>query len=104
MSHEINDNISKPQPEEHKGAEALFLKVHEGDKAPSPIEELAKRLETNEKAIAETLERVANIAVRALLLQNCSEPYHFDTLKDCAAKGAAANEPAYEAFYKFLSK
>lgn len=103
MSHEINDNVNKQQPEEHQGADALFLKVHEGDKAPSPIEEIARRLEANEKAIVEALERVANIAMRAALLLHCDEPHHFETIKECAAKGAAANEPAYKALHKHLN-
>lgn len=103
MSHEINDNINK-QSHDHQAeaSESLFLKIHEGDKAPSPVEEIAKRLEANEKAIVEALERVAEIAKRALLLQNGNEPWHFETLKEWARKGAEAGEPAYKAFHKYL--
>jgi hypothetical protein len=103
MSHEINDNISRQHEAEHnQSAEALFLKVHENDRQPSAIEEIGKRLEANERAIVEALERVAEIAKRALLLQNCGEPHLFETIKEWAHKGAEAGEPAYQAFYKHL--
>ena len=102
MSHEINDSANRPEPEKHQGVEALFLKVHEGEKAPSPIEDAARRLEAGERAIAEALERVADLARRAVSLQFCDEPYHFETLKDYASKRAEADEPAYKAFYNHL--
>jgi hypothetical protein len=103
MSHEINDNSNKAASHEAAHAEGLnLLNVHEGDKVSTPVEELSRRLEANEKAIAETLERVAQIALRAVGLQGCPEGIHFDTLRAMGAAGAAAMEPAYVEFMKHL--
>ena len=98
--HEINDNTDKAASHEAAHESLNLLKVHEGDKVSTPVEDLAKRLEANEKAIAEALERVAQIALRTMGLSVC--PEHFETMKAIGAAGAAALEPAYVEFAKHL--
>lgn len=103
MNHELNDNTKAAAHSEEQNNESLFLKVHESDKAPTAIESIAKQLEANEKAIVAQMAKIAEIAAKALMLASCSEPFHGTVIKDLAAQGAAANEPAYVALHKHLS-
>jgi hypothetical protein len=102
MNHEINDNLNK-QTAESTASESLFLKVHESDKVANPTEDIARQIEKTEAAIKAQMERIASIAVRALGLANCSEPHHFEMIKDLAKRGADNNEPAYKALHAHLT-
>ncbi len=101
MSELINDNTKGAAKEHDKTESKLnFCAVHESDKsvaAPKDRveDQLARQLEENEKQIAAAMLRVAHIAGRALGLEHCEEPHHFQTLKTEVLKQAAKNEPAY---------
>jgi len=105
MNYEINDKSNKQEAAaDNTAAESLFLKVHESsDKAANPTEDLARQIERTEAAIKAQMERIATIAVRALGLADCSEPHHFEMIKDLAKRGADNNEPAYKALHAHLT-
>lgn len=104
MSHEINDNVQKPT-EVAKGDNLNLLSVNEGDKTSTQgIEATSKALEANEAAIEAVRAAIEKIAQRAAALGLSSEPHHYDTMKECCEKGAAAGEPAYLELQKHMKK
>ncbi|MBX9723154.1 MAG: hypothetical protein K2X81_17255 [Candidatus Obscuribacterales bacterium] len=101
MTEHINDSTKSAAKETDKSESKLnFCSVHESDKsvgAPKDRveDQLARQIEENERQIAAAILRVAHIAGRALGLEHCEEPEHFQTLKADVLKHAAKNEPAY---------
>ena len=102
VSDQPSDSINRQKQVENQCSEALFLNIHENEQNSLPVDDLARQLVANEKAVAETLRKFRHLAEQALGLQLSPEPQHFLTLRDCAAQASLSDEPAYEAFYKRL--
>ncbi len=105
MSHEINDKAMPNNNKAESSAEGLnLLSVNETDRKVGQTSEVNENhsamLEANEREIAATMERIAEIGRRALMFALCGESEHLDTMKESARKGAASNEPAYVAIAK----
>jgi hypothetical protein len=101
MSHEIND---KAVVHENNESKIMFISVHDhnSEKTIAGGDDMHKMLEHNEAEIAAARERVADIARRVAGLKSSCEPGHFEAMKDCISRGAAANEPAYVEMAKHI--
>ena len=101
MSHEINDKAVVHESNESK-INLVSVHDHGSEKTIAGGDDMHKMLEHNEAEIAAARERIADIARRAAAFRSCCEPGHFDSMRDCISRGAAANEPAYVEMAKHL--
>lgn len=103
MNHEVNDKASVAAESQESKINLVSVHDHDGDKpAVTGVEAMHKMLESNEVEIAAARERIAEIAKRAAAFRSCCEPGHFEAMKDCITRGAAAGEPAYVEMAKHL--
>lgn len=101
MSHEINDKANVVESQESK-INLISVHDHESDRTATGSDSMHKMLESNEAEIAAARERIADIARRAAAFKSCCEPGHFEAMKGCISRGAAAGEPAYVEMAKHL--
>ena len=102
MNHEVNDKAETAKESHESKINLVTVHDHEGDKQVIGNDAMHKMLEQNEAAIKAVTEQIAAIAKRAAALKTCQEPDHYEAIKQCVTRGAAAGEHGYVEMAKHL--